>query len=211
VISERVRASGDVLLVAPVRGLESEVPALLGALESFAPEAVGVGLSEDELAGIRRYFVASEAEPIVPLTSNEANEVRGLARFGPVRVPNPSYVELLGWADARGVPVAALDPSEDASASLFAEHIGYVELVRRTVKERSVGRSPPVTSTADEFALAWDRVVAGGKGSRAFARSRDAHLAEGARRLGAARSRIAVVVDRERFALVRELLAGRGS
>jgi hypothetical protein len=211
VISDRVRGPSDVLLVGPVRGLESEVPELLSALEAFAPQAVGVGLSPEELAGLTQYFVTSEAEPIVPLTANEAGEVRGLARFGPVRVPNPSYVELLGWARAADVPVAALDPGEDTSANLFAEHIGYVELVRRTVRERSVGRSPPASSTADEFALAWDREVAGGRGSRAFARSRDGHLADAARRLGLGRSRIAVVVDRERFALVRELLDGRGS
>ena len=207
-IAERLRAPGDLLLVGSVRGLELESPPVLRALEGFAPDAVGVGLSEEELRGLREYFVTSEAEPVVPLTTNESGEVRGLVRFGVVRVPNPTFVDLLGWAAARELPVAPLDPSEDRSADLFAEHIGYVELVRRTVRERAVGRNPPAPSSADEFALAWDRQVAGGRGSRAFARSRDDHLVRAARELGAGRARIAVVVDRERFPSVRALLLG---
>jgi hypothetical protein len=170
---------------------------------------MGLGLSEGEMRGLNEYFVTSEAEPVVPLTTNETSEVRGLCRFGEVRVPNPTFVELLAWAQGRGVPVAALDPSDDRTASLFTEHIGYVELVRRTVKERAVSRKPPTPSTPDEYALAWDRQVAGGRGSRGFALARDRDLVRGAQRLGTGRSRIAVVVDRERFDLVRELLSGR--
>jgi hypothetical protein len=206
VIAERLRAPGEVLLLGSVRGLESESPSVLAALDGFAPDVVGLGLSAEETQGLRDYFVTSEAEPVVPLTTNEVAEVRGLVRFGVVRVPNPTFVDLLGWADRRALPVEALDPGEDVSAELFSEHIGYVELVRRTVRERSVGRRPPTPSTPDEFALAWDRQVAGGRGSRAFARSRDQHLVRGALRLGQDRGRVAVVVDRERFPTVLELL-----
>jgi len=206
--SERVGAAGGVLLLAPVRGLAAEVDPLLRQLESYGPEAIGVGLSADELAALGQYFVRSEADPVVPLTSTETSEVRGLSRFGEVRVPNPSYVELLRWATGRPVPVEPLDPSDDRTASLFTEHIGYVELVRRTVKERSVSRRPPTPTTPDDFALEWDREVAGGRGSRQFARARDRHLVHAARRLGAGRARVAIVVDRERFDQVRELLVG---
>jgi len=204
----RLRSACDVLLLAPVRGLAAEIPPLLAELETYAPDAVGVGLSTDELASLDQYFVKAEAEPIVPLTSNETSEVRGLSRFGEVRVPNPTYVELLRWAAVRSLPVEPLDPSDDRTARLFTEHIGYVELVRRTVKERSVARNPPAASTADEFALAWDREVAGGRGSRDFARARDRHFVRRAERLGAGKNRIAVVVDRERFDVVRSLILG---
>jgi hypothetical protein len=120
-------------------------------------------------------------------------------------VPNPSFVETLRWAQVRGVPTEALDPSDDRTATLFAENIGYIELVRRTVRERRVSKAPPTPPTPDEYALAWDREVAGGKGSRAFARGRDRHLVRSARRLVADHARIAVVVDRERFDGVRAL------
>ncbi len=205
-IQARLPTVGGLLLVAPVRGLRSEVAATLQALDGHRPAAVGVGLSGEELASLQEYFVRSSAEPVVPLTSNERSEVRGLVRFGEVSVPNPAFLGVLHWAEASGVPTEGLDPTEDETATLFAEHIGYLELVRRTVRERSIARRPPTPNSADEFALTWDRSVAKGRGSREYAAARDLHLARSARRLAVAYPRVAVVVDRERFDSVRALL-----
>jgi hypothetical protein len=206
VISARIASGGEFLLLGPVRGLSAEVPPLLAAIDEFRPDALGLGLSADEMKALTEYFVRSEADPVVPLTSNEASEVRGLSRFGEVRVPNPSYVEILRWTHGSALPVTALDPSDERTASLFTEHISYVELVRRTVNERAVSRHPPASTTADDFALDWDRKVAGGRGSRDFAAARDRYLVRGARRLAGGHWRVAVVVDRERFEHVRGLL-----
>jgi len=211
VITARLATGNEVLLLAPVRGLAEDVGPMLAAIAEFRPDAVGVGLSGDEMRSLTEYFVTSEADPIVPLTGNESSEVRGLSRFGEVRVPNPAFVELLRWANGSTVPVEALDPSDERTASLFTEHIGYVELVRRTVRERAVSRRPPDAPTADAFALAWDQEVAHGRGSRAFARARDRYLVRAAQRMGAGHARIAIVVDRERFDPVRDLLAGAAS
>jgi len=203
----RLSAGTDLLLLAPVRGLSSEVRPLIAALDAFDPAVIGLGLSREELTGLVEYFLVADGDPVVPLTTNEFNEVRGLVRFGEVRVPNPSFVETLRWGQAHGVPVAALDPSEEDSAALFTEHIGYLELVRRTVRERRAGRDPPTPSTPDSFAVEWDRRVARGRGSRSLARARDTHLAGETATLAAGRSRVALVVDRERFDGVRALLA----
>ena len=207
-ISARIARAPPVLLLGPVRGLAQEADRVVESLESFFPGAVGLGLSPEEMRGLVDYFVDSAADPVVPLTGPEMSEVRGLVRFGEVRVPNPSFVGALRWARARGVTVAPLDPSDERSASLFTEHIGYVELVRRTVAERRVARNPPTPSTADEFALSWDREVAGGRGSQAFARARDRHFVRAASRLAADPAPTALVIDRERFAFVRSLLEG---
>jgi hypothetical protein len=208
VISARLGPPGDILLVAPVRGLEREAGQAVVAIDGFAPTALGVGLSPEDLQSLTEYFVRADAEPIVPLTTNETSEVRGLVRFGEVRVPNPSMVEALRYAHDRGIPIHPLDASDERYASLFTDHIGYFELVRRTVKERRVARNPPTPSSPDEFALAWDRQVAGGAGSRRFAEARDRFLAEAVGRLAAEQARLAVLVDRERFASVRTLVGG---
>ncbi len=205
-ISAEVGRSGSVLLVAPVRGLTSEADQAVRALDAFAPSAVGLGLSAEEMRGLVDYFVVAEAEPVVSLTSTEASEVRGLVRFGEVRVPSPAFVDVLRWSRTRSLPVEPLDPDDERSASLFTDHIGYVELVRRTVRERRIAHSPPSASTADEFALAWDREVAGGRGSREFARARDRHFVRGVARLTSRGERVGLVIDRERFDTVRDLL-----
>jgi hypothetical protein len=207
VISARFSDAGDILLVAPVRGLVSEGPAAVRLVAGHAPSAVGFGISPEELRGFSEYFVASAAEPVVPLTATERSEVRGLVRFGEVSVPNPSFLEVLRWATVGGVRAEGLDPSEDETATLFAENIGYLELVRRTVRERSISRHPPAPNSADEFALHWDHQVARGRGSRKFAGARDLYLVRSARRLAATHARVAVVVDRERFETVRALFA----
>jgi hypothetical protein len=208
VITARLPGPGDVLLIAPVRGLVSEAPATVRWVEGHAPSAVGLGTSPEEFRGLLEYFVRSPAEPVVPLTTAERSEVRGLVRFGDVSVPNPSFLAVARWATAGGVPVEGLDPSEDEIATLFADNIGYLELVRRTVRERNVSRNPPAPETPDEFAIRWDRRIAKGRGSRQFAEARDLYLVRATRRLVATHPRVAVVVDRERFDSVRALFAG---
>jgi hypothetical protein len=194
-------ADGDagVGVAGVVRGLASEAASLVGAVERFEPGAIGLGLAEDETRGLLEYFVDRDSEPLVPLMQSEAKEIRALGRFGEVRVPHPAFVALLSWAKARDVPMESLDPSDDQYAEMFAHHIGYFELLRRTLAERRLLRAPPEAETPDEFVLAWNRRVGGGRGSRRLAEQRDAALALAVRRLRARHRRVAVAVDRERF------------
>jgi len=207
VISATVETGASVLLLAPVRGLVSDARQVPPALEAFRPEAIGAGVAAEELRGLVEYFVDAPAEPVVPLAPTELSEVRGLSRFGEVRVPNPAFLEALDWGRAHGAAVRALDPTEEEAAALFTEHIGYVELVRRTVREHRLGRTPPTPSSADAFALAWDRSIGGGRGSKELAAARDEYLVREARRMGEGRRRVAVIVDRERYDSVHARLA----
>lgn len=199
-IAEQVRAGGDYLVVGAVRGLLADVPAVIAQLDGFAPRGVGVGLSFDEMTGLNDHFVHRPYEPLVPLTPHESAEVHGLNRHGEVRVPHPTYVGVLEWASDRALPVEALEPSDERYATLFTDHISYFELVRRTLRERRLARTPPEAPDADAYAIAWDRTLSTGRGSRAFLRAREETVAAGARRLSARVGRTAVVVDRERFA-----------
>jgi hypothetical protein len=187
------------LLLGAVRGLVRDAEEVGAALDRYHPEAVGLAVSQEELKSLVEYFGDVGAEPTVPLSTSEVNEVRGLVRFGEVAVPNPSVLASIRWGRSHAAPVAPLDPSDEGAASLFTEHIGYVELVRRTVRENRLGRAPPTPSSADEFALLWDRQLAPGRGSRRYTQARNEHLVQEARRLGESRDRVALVVDRERF------------
>ncbi len=199
------------LLAGPVRGLFTEVPPLLASLDGFRPSAVGVGLSPEELGGLAEHFAGRAAEPLVPLTENETAEVHGLCRFGEVRIPNPSVVALLEWAGGTGVPVEGLDPSDEEYAGLFTEHVGYLELVGRTLRERRLTRTPPTAATADEFAVRWHGQVGDGRGSQALADARDRAFVRAARALTARAGRVALVVDRERYDGVLSRLSENGA
>jgi hypothetical protein len=199
VIAAASRSDAEYLVLGAVRGVVRDVEPVVQQVESFAPRAVGLGLSFEEMTGLNDHFVHRASEPLVPLTRTETAELLGLSRIGEVRVPHPAYVRVLEWARENDVPVEALDPSDEGYANLFTEHIGYLELVRRTLNERRLTRAPPEAANPDEYALTWQRGVAAGRGSRAFLAAREAAICEGARRLARRSGRTAVVVDRERF------------
>jgi len=201
------RAVGSVTVLGAVRGLVADGERVRARLETVRPNAVGVAVSEDELHGFREYFVDAATEPVVPLAPTEAAEIRALARYGEVGVPNPSVLAAIRWADSTKAPVSPLDPSDDEYSTMFARSIGYLELVRRTLRERSAGKRPPAAADADAFSLAWSRMIEPGAGSRRLRAQRDAVVAEGVERLRARFSSVAVVVDRERFEGLVELLA----
>jgi hypothetical protein len=181
-----------------VRGLVSEADRLVERLDRLAPAAVGLAIAPDELTSYETYFVGAPAEPFVPLSASESVEVRELGRYGEVRVPHPSIVRAIGWARSHDRPVAALDPTEDEFAERFAEHIGYWELVRRTVRERNLLRSPPKAPDADRFVLAWDERLSPGRGSARLRAARESHVAAALDKLSPAGGPFGIVVDRER-------------
>ena len=201
-IRETVSAGASYQVLGAVRGFVPDVGPLLTSFEEFRPNAIGLGISSEELRAFTDHFVGAEQEPVVPLTSTELAEVRGLSQFGEVRVPNPSLLRAIEWAQDRGLPVEALDPGDDRYAIMFADTISYTELVRRTVRERRLTRAPPRAASADEYALTWVRIAAGGSRSVRFATERDGVLVQGARLLGRRHPRVSLVVDRERFSRV---------
>jgi hypothetical protein len=202
----------DLRLIGVVRGLASEAAKSVQALAQFAPAAVGLGLSPAELEAIEAHFVGTPVEPVVPLGQTELAEAKSLVRFGEVGVPNPAFLEIIGWGKARGIPVEGIDPDDEVQAEQFVAHIGYLELVRRTIRERRAGRRPPKAANADAFAIAWDRETRPGGGSERYALAREQSLLEALTVLREDHARAAVVVDRERLErlnrLVGEGLAG---
>lgn len=190
-----------------VRGLLAESAQVPGALEELAPETVAIGLSEEECAGLTEHFVATPTEPFVPLLASETVEVREVGRFGDVRVPHPSFVAAMEWATERGVPVEAVDPSDERYAEMFGERVGYLELVRRTLSERRLLRSPPKAASADELVLRWDAAINKGRSSQVLQSERDEHLALELRRLGRKHRKVVALIDRERVPGVLRALA----
>jgi hypothetical protein len=211
VIAERLSGRPTILLVGSVRGLADEVAPVQQHLEAFDPGAVAVSLSPEEAETLAQYFVGTPTEPVVPLSASEASHAVGLARIAEVQVPAPALLGAVEWATRGGRPVVGVDPPEDTYAEMFAAHIGYLELVRRTLRERQLVKRPPEATTADEYALAWDRIMQPGSGSEGLARARDEFAADRVRVLGRSYSKVALVVDRERFDSFRTIFASSGS
>ena len=189
-----------------VRGLVQEAEALDRALEACAPAALGIGLAVEEARSLTDHFVGRRTEPLVPLMTSETVEIRELGRFGEVRVPNPSFLAALEWAARHRVPAEPIDPNEERYARMFGDTVGYVELVRRTVRERRLLRAPPRAEDPDAFVVGWSAAVNRGAQSRRLLQGRERYVVEGLRRLLSNHARVAAVVDRERVEPLLEAL-----
>lgn len=199
-------------LIGVLRGLVAEEEPLARALAALRPSAIGLGLSPEEAASLAEHFLGTPTEPLVPLLPSESVELRQLARYGEARVPHPAYLVSMREARRRGIPCEGIDPGEDRYAELFSGSIGYLELVRRTLRERRLLRSPPRPPDPESFVLAWDRRLNRGRGSRRLQAAREAHAARELERLRAAFGPTVVgVVDRERWEGVRAALAATGA
>jgi hypothetical protein len=207
VIAERLAGRPTILLIGSVRGLTDEVPSIRQQLEAFDPSAVAVSLSPEEATTLAEYFVGTATEPLVPLSASESSHAVGLARIAEVQVPAPALLGAVEWATRHQRPVVGVDPPEDTYAEMFAAHIGYLELVRRTLRERKLLKQPPQVESADEYALTWERTMQPGSGSQRLSRARDEFAAAQVRGMGGSHSRVAVVADRERFDSFRKALS----
>lgn len=203
------------LLVGTVRGLESEGPRVEGELTAFRPETVALGLSPEEVNALQEHFADAEVEPWVPLSGSEVAYARGLALFGPVRVPSPAFLTALRWARASGARLEGVEPGDDRYSELFLEHVGYFDLLKRTLAEKSLLRNPPAAEDPESFALDWEVRTQAGKGSKALGQARAHHVAERLRELhspsgGSLKRSVALLVDVERFEDVLQELQGKG-
>jgi hypothetical protein len=207
VIRREVPGRPGLVLFGVVRGLVRDAEELTVGLDALAPAAVALGLADEERRALEEHFVGTSSEPLVPLLESEYGEIRALARFGEVRVPQPGFVAALEWARTHGVPAKAVDPDEERYADMFGEHVGYTELLRRTLRERRLLRSPPRAKDADELIERWDGTLNGGRGSRALQSERDQATSAELLRRHAEVGRLAAVIDRERVERVAAALA----
>lgn len=205
----------EVRILGAIRGFVPDGIAVTEALNVFRPSAVGVGASPEELTGFQQGFTDTAVEPLVSLYPNESVEARELARFGEVHLPRPAVVAAVRWALEQGAVVSALDPSDEVYGEMFTRYVTYFSLVGRTIRERRLTRRPPSVGSADELVLRWDAELNGGRGTRRLAWAREQAEAEAIVRLHEESSRVAAVVDRERYegvlAAVRDLLSAAES
>lgn len=219
--SARADRPAPLLLLGAVRGLESEGASVESSLSAFRPDQILLGLSPEEVDALTEHFLAEGSEPWVPLAQAESAYARGLSTFGPVRLPSPSFVAAIRFAHAQELPLSGVEPSDDSYSALFVEHLGYLDLLRRTLGERSLVNAPPDADSPEAFAEAWEERSQKGAGSKRLAAARTRHVSEELRRIRGAprnatspsaslKNRSALVVDVERFRPIRHELVDAG-
>ncbi|HVL47998.1 MAG TPA: hypothetical protein VM889_05535 [Candidatus Thermoplasmatota archaeon] len=190
--TERVR---NLVVLGCVHGLANEARVLLAALEREPPDVLLLALSVESLAALERG--SSEVDPD-SLADAEAAYAVALERFGEVALPPPDLVAALAWAKEKGVPVEAVDLTEEEYEDTFTSEVGTWSLLRYGRLVRRMVKRPPEASTPEAFARAWDRSLRRIKGLAAVEAARESAIAERSLK-HAERRRAVLVLDVARF------------
>src|SRR5437879_10374137 len=131
-------------LLPVVRGLPSEASTVRLAIDSTRPTAVGLSIGPEELRTLRSY----DGGPLGPDTFEEEIYVAGLSAWEPAIKPPPCFSDAIKAADARGVPIEAVDMDEVTYTESYVDCVSGLEvgfqgrLERCSTKKRVWARKP---------------------------------------------------------------------
>jgi hypothetical protein len=204
---EEVRLGRASLVALPVvRGLPSEGPAVVRAIESASPEVVGLSISPEELAGLRRY-----SGPVAePENFEEEVYMAGLSAWETPVKPPPCFSEAIRAADERRIRIEALDMAEDVYTDAYTTWVGAVELLFQGRSRNRLARRRFRAATPSEFVLEWDAEVNRSAGFARLQLERERHIAKRIREIAETAKRVLAVVEVERAQGVLTALRGEG-
>jgi hypothetical protein len=197
-----------VTILPTVKGLTRERKRVREAVEAVGPDVLALPVSMEGLKGLGA--IHRGKEPEIFLSHYEQIYALKLSRYGKVGVPPPSYTEAFAAASERGIPVKAIDMSEDEFADAFCDDVSTTNLVYHSIRWRWLRRKSFRDATnARQFVLAWDRAVNSLKGFRNLEGRREQLMARRLISLSKRYQNILAILELERMeGVVRRLEAG---
>jgi pheromone shutdown protein TraB len=191
-----------------VKGLTREKRKVRETVEAIGPDLIALPVSREGLQGLGA--IHRGKQPEIFLSHYEQIYALKLARFGKVAVPPPSYTEAFAAASEKGIPVKAIDLSEDDFADAFCDDVSTTNLVYHSIRWRWLRRKSFRKATnARQFVLAWDRAVNSLKGFRNLEGRREEHMARRLLDLSKRYKNILAILELERMeGVVRRLESG---
>ncbi|MGQ0534830.1 MAG: hypothetical protein ACT4PT_02025 [Methanobacteriota archaeon] len=181
-------------LLGTVNGLVSEGRRFLATYEEVRPDALAVGLSPDDVEGLRELVQLRELPEYEPTEMDEAYGA-GLSRFGPVHFPAAEYLECARISAEHGIPLLPLDLGEAEYVDVFTKEVSMFQLWRYGRKLRKLATRPPSGASAEEFALRFDAEVRKLGGLDRLERAREARMADRLKAAARDHARILAVVE----------------
>jgi len=198
-----------ITILPTIKGLTREKRLVRKTVEAVGPDIIALPVSREGLAGLGA--IHRGKEPEIFLSHYEQIYALKLARYGKVAVPPPSYTEAYAIAMEKGIPVRAIDLSEDDFADAFCDDVSTPNLVYHSIRWRWLRRkSFRKAVNARQFALAWDKAVNSLKGFRNLEARREQHMARRLLDLSKRHQNILAILELERMdGVVRRLESGR--
>lgn len=201
----KLEMGGSTLFLLPtVKGLSSEVGRVEEGFDEVEPEMLALPLSDDALEDLR--LLAGGDKEKLTVSHFEETYYKHLARFGEVRVPPPNFEAALVMAQERGLPVEAIDMSEEEYTDAYTSNVSTLSWLFEGKRFKKLAKRKFKASTPQEFAVEWDQAVNRLKGFRALERARERHMAGRLAELAKGGKRILAVLEYERYDGVLKLM-----
>jgi hypothetical protein len=191
-------------LLPVIRGLPSEGATVRQAIESTRPAVIGLSIGPEELRTLRSY----QGGALGPDNFEEEVYVAGLSAWEPAIKPPPCFSDAVRVADARRLPVEAIDMDEVTYTESYVDCVSALEVVFQGRLEKRLTRKRFQAKTPRDFVLEWDAEVNASPGFQRLQARREAFMAGRLREIAASRPSVLAVVEVERTAGVRQALVG---
>lgn len=139
-----------------IKGLIRDGDRLREELNTLKPERIYISISPEEVEGLRKFL----EDPFeINLGDYEILYGVALSRYGEVMTPPPIFIEPLTYAGREKKEVVGLDFTEEEFSALYTNIVGPSDLIRHSLRKKSMGRKRFPYDSPEEFVIEWDRLM----------------------------------------------------
>ncbi|OYT60586.1 hypothetical protein B6U71_00595 [Euryarchaeota archaeon ex4484_178] len=188
----------NLLFFGTIKGLVSERKKLRELFENFQAEVLFVGISPEQLEGLKKYI--NEPFEIEP-EDYEVIYALKLEKYGEVGLPVPTYLEAFSIAKKENIELLALDIPEKEYSDLFVKTIDIFHIFHYNFRKRKVWRKKFNAESPEDFVIMWDREINKIKPYYKIELKREEYMGNKIKELISIRSesRIMIVIELERL------------
>ncbi len=195
----------NLLFFGTIKGLVKERALLRKLTAEFEPELLLLGISPEELEGLRSYL----AKPF-DIYPDEYEVIYGLKleKFGEVGLPVPTYLEAFALSKERNIEMLPLDMPEKKYSDLYLKKVEFYHILLSNMRKKRLAKKKFNVKTPEEFVMMWDAEVNKLAPFREIEREREKYMAKRIRDIVAQREerKILVIVELERlYGVLRDL------
>ncbi len=144
------------LFVGIIKGLVSERDLLRTVVEEFEPELLLIGISPEELKGMKEYLKKPfEIHP----DDYEVIYALKLEKFGEVGMPVPAYLEAFAISRKNGIEIVPLDIPEEEYSDLYLRKVEFYHIFLANRRKKKIAKKEFQAKNPEDFVLLWDREV----------------------------------------------------
>lgn len=178
----KVLKGGKLKVFMAVKGLIKDGKQVSKLIEKERPDVVALGLAPEELKGLRQ-LIDTDEEYDPEFSNIDKAYVTHLTEFGDIEAPPPCFTRAIITADILDIAVEPLDLDIETHTDIYVKNVLFSDLLRQSMKFRTIKKKKFKIETAEEFVLAWDAILNKAEGFSIVEGAREDCMADSLREL----------------------------